>query len=218
MFQVRGFWLPDGETHFGPLLRDGPEFAGGPTYQLRKLLPMMQHINNFRHCIDIGAHCGMWARPLARMFTHVTAFEPVARHVACFKLNVDMRNVTLHEMALGDTARGPVTLHTFPDSTGNTIIAREDGEYSSTMSTLDTVIGDAQPVDFIKIDCEGYEYFVLKGGERLIRKHKPTILVEQKHGKGSQFGIADDAGLKLLVKWGARQVFVMSGDFGFVFK
>ena len=32
--------------------------------------------------------------------------------------------------------------------------------------------------DFIKIDVEGFEYFVLKGGQNLLIKHQPIIWIE----------------------------------------
>ncbi|MCS7028057.1 MAG: FkbM family methyltransferase [Bacteroidia bacterium] len=35
-----------------------------------------------------------------------------------------------------------------------------------------------EKVDFIKIDVEGFEYHVLKGGENVIRRDKPTLFVE----------------------------------------
>ena len=34
------------------------------------------------------------------------------------------------------------------------------------------------PVDFIKIDTEGWEYFILQGGEKTIQKYKPFIQIE----------------------------------------
>ena len=34
------------------------------------------------------------------------------------------------------------------------------------------------PVDFIKIDTEGWEYFILQGGEKTIQKYKPFIQME----------------------------------------
>ena len=33
-------------------------------------------------------------------------------------------------------------------------------------------------IDFIKIDTEGYEYFILKGGEQTIKTYKPIIQLE----------------------------------------
>jgi hypothetical protein len=35
-----------------------------------------------------------------------------------------------------------------------------------------------KPIQFIKIDVEGYEMEVLKGGEQTIRKHMPTMVIE----------------------------------------
>lgn len=44
------------------------------------------------------------------------------------------------------------------------------------LRTLDSL--ELQKVDFIKIDVEGYEYFVLQGGLNTIRKFKPQIILE----------------------------------------
>jgi hypothetical protein len=44
---------------------------------------------------------------------------------------------------------------------------------------LDTIFYDNNiPVDFIKIDTEGWEYFILQGGEKTIQKYKPMIQLE----------------------------------------
>jgi FkbM family methyltransferase len=219
---VNGFWLPDYETHLQQFLLEGPEFAAGPTYQLRKLLRAMPAIKNFRTALDIGAHCGLWSRVLARMFRTVHAFEPVAAHYDCFNRNIfngrddggHNPNVYLWTVALGNT-RHRVSLHTGPSSSGDTYI-KPGGEHSAEMKTLDgfTDAGlNAAPIDFIKIDCEGYELFVLEGGEKLIRKHQPCIIVEQKPGKGRQFNLDDTAAVSLLESWGAYKVKEISGDY-----
>jgi FkbM family methyltransferase len=221
MIQVNGFWLPDHETHLQQFLEQGPEFAGGPTYQLHKLLRAMPAIKNFRTALDIGAHCGLWSRVLARMFRTVHAFEPVPGHRNCFNRNIfkdseRATNVNLWPYALGNTAHS-CTLHTGPSSSGDTYI-KPGGEHQAEMKMLDSFgengielpLGD---IDFIKIDCEGYELFVLEGGEELIRHHKPCIIVEQKPGKGRQFNLHDTAAVSLLESWGAYKVKEISGDY-----
>lgn len=212
MKQVRGFWLPDAEEHLIPFLQSGPEFAGGPTYQLHKLMACMPFIKNFGHAIDVGGHCGLWSRPLAAMFGKVTAFEPVLEHRECFKKNVETYppgNVWLLPFALG-THDTTITMHTGQASSGDTCVSL-GGEHAAEMRTLDSF---ALPrVDFVKIDCEGYELYVLQGGEQLIRKWRPTIIVEQKPGKGRQFGLSDTAAVKLLQDWGAQLVKEISGDY-----
>jgi FkbM family methyltransferase len=177
----------------------------------------MPFIKNFRVALDIGAHCGLWTRVLARMFRTVHAFEPVPAHRDCFAQNLaDARreNVYLWPYALGNT-RHHVSLHTGPSSSGDTYI-KPGGEHSAQMQTLDffeDVNLGAEPIDFIKIDCEGYELFVLEGGEELIRRHKPCIIVEQKPGKGRQFNLDDTAAVSLLESWGAFKMKEISGDY-----
>ncbi|QOZ25288.1 FkbM family methyltransferase [Bradyrhizobium sp. CCBAU 51753] len=216
MKQVKGFWLPDHEEHLVPFLETGPEFAGGPTYQLHKLMAAMPFIRNFRTAVDVGAHCGLWSRPLGAMFSLVKAFEPIATHRECFHANVVPRDygtfefgVTLYSCALGDHD-GSVSLHTGPSSSGDTYV-QEGGEHNAVLKTLDS-FGFAD-VDLIKLDCEGYELFAIKGGEKTIREQKPCIIVEQKPGKGKQFGLGDQDAVVLLQSWGAEVVKEISGDF-----
>lgn len=47
------------------------------------------------------------------------------------------------------------------------------------VDTIDNLFFDRDiPLDFIKIDTEGWEYFILKGGEKTIKKYKPMIQLE----------------------------------------
>ena len=46
-------------------------------------------------------------------------------------------------------------------------------------TTLDSFFYDTDTkVDFIKIDTEGYEYYILQGGIKTINKYKPIIQLE----------------------------------------
>lgn len=210
MIQVRGFYLPDDEEHLGSFLERGPEFAGGPTYQLHKLIAALPWVKNFRTAIDIGGHCGLWSRPLARMFRTVEAFEPVERHRACFAKNLaEVGNVTLHVHALGEH-NGTVNLHSGPNSSGDTTID-EAGEHEAIMATLDSF--HLANVDFIKVDVEGYELFALRGGEETIRRNRPCIIVEQKPGKAQKFGLGETDAVAMLESWGAKLRTEISGDF-----
>jgi hypothetical protein len=47
--------------------------------------------------------------------------------------------------------------------------------------TLDSLLHDMdewQKIDFIKIDVEGYEPFVIQGAKKLIEKHRPILQLE----------------------------------------
>ena len=72
--------------------------------------------------------------------------------------------------------------------------------------------GNLNP-DFIKIDTEGFEYYILLGGEKTIKEHKPTIIVEQKPNKGKTFGLKDTQAVDLLKSWGYSLHGQIAGDY-----
>ena len=83
---------------------------------------------------------------------------------------------TVHEIALGK-GQGAVALEIPPDNTGMAKVVRGVAG-SIQMLPLDHYHFDN--VDFIKIDVEGYELDVIKGGIETLRKNDPVIIVEQK--------------------------------------
>jgi hypothetical protein len=62
-------------------------------------------------------------------------------------------------------------------------------------------------VDYIKVDCEGYELPILTGARETILRNRPIIVVEQKlhkdtgKTKETQFEAVD-----LLKLWGAKEL------------
>jgi FkbM family methyltransferase len=215
--QVKGVWLPETEEHLIPHIERSLEFAGAGTYQFNKFRAAFPYIRNFRHAVDIGAHVGLWSRVMARCFARLTAFEPIECHRTCFVKNVPSGqgcDITLHPIALSDSEE---TLRFMIDaaSSGAThVTTLDDGSGPQVMArALDSF--DLPPVDFLKIDCEGYEYYILKGAERTVRRDRPCIVVEQKPGKGSMYGIDDREAVKLLQSWGGKLRFEIAGDFCF---
>lgn len=69
-------------------------------------------------------------------------------------------------------------------------------------------------VDFLKVDCEGFDYYVMVGAEQTIRRDKPVIVTEQKPGAPSKrYGIPDQQALVLLRSWGYEVQNELNGDF-----
>lgn len=213
MKQVAGFWLPDGEVDLVPFLEASPRFFKGPTYQVDKLLACLPWIKSFGLALDVGAHCGLWSRVLVRMFRKVEAFEPVPHHIECFLKNVP--EATLNTFALGSVRCSVAMKADHPGASGSSCVDQA-GSLMVDVNTIDECDLDGalfDKVDFMKIDCEGFEHFVLKGGEGLIKADQPCIIVEQKQGMGSKYGLDDLAAVDLLKSWGAKERFDMSGDY-----
>lgn len=225
---VGGVWLPESEVHFVEWMTASKRarvVEGKRTYQYHKLEAALRRQPRERRgiCLDVGAHVGLWAMWLAREFERVHAFEPVPPFAGIFPFNVEAENVTLHRLALGD--RETTVSITVPDGlTGNAHVAingkhpgARDGNGSGAadtwhgvpMRTLDSFGFEA--VDFIKIDVEGVECAVIRGGEQTIKACKPNIVIEQK-GNEAAYGEPRDAALVLLKSWGMKDLEVLSGD------
>ena len=213
--QVRGIWLPATEEHLVAHIERGPEFAGAGTYQLQKFQAAFPHIKNFRHAVDIGAHVGLWSRIFARCFARLTAFEPMEAHRACFVENVRPGQgceIELHPFAL-TSEEEVLRFAVSPESTGATHVKAKDDGVGPQVAARPLDSFALSQIDFLKIDCEGYEYFILKGAEQTVRRERPCIVVEQKPRKGSMYGLDDRDAVKLLQSWGAELKFQIAGDF-----
>lgn len=200
---VDGLWLPDGEKH---LLNKNVA-----NYQGDKRDEAMRWVRQWRNAVDVGAHCGLWSVHLAKRFRQVYAFEPVAEHRACFEKNVG-KGARLYDCALG-RAEGVVGIRTDPESSASACV---DGAGAVTMDRLDNF--GLPDVDFLKVDCCGYELPVLQGAADLLRSCKPCVSVEQKPGYPERFGFAARRAVDFLEDLGAvlraekAGVYVMSWD------
>lgn len=217
MKQHQGIWLPDHEEHFVEwMTKNGEIVDGRGTYQIKKLRKAMEYVKQFRTAIDIGAHVGLWSIQLAQRFKTVHAFEPVAEHRECWaknldasgeKLNEDGSGLRLWPCALGEK-EGSVSINIPPGSSGGSSV-REGMDTPLRMLDLHRIYD----VDFIKLDCEGYELLALRGGEHMLTRYKPCVHVEQKPGKAVSYGLPQTGAVEYLQSLGAKLRLEMSGDF-----
>lgn len=172
-------------------------------YQRKYLDKALSFCKNFRVAIDGGAHYGVMSYNLFNKFSTVHAFEiyePVRR---CLKENVhkfQMYNVIVHEFGLGeqsrsidlDTSRGTFGTHIDP--------TKKNGDVP--IKPLDEL--NLVDVDFIKLDCEGYEPFIIKGAEQTIKTFSPVILMERK-GHTERWGLDKYEPVNILREWGYEE-------------
>lgn len=209
-----GLYLPETETHLVDWMKAVKHYVNGkPTYQYSKYNECLKVIKNRRTAIDVGGNLGLWSRVMCLDFKNVQAFEPVTQYCEYFVKNAP--TATLHNIALSDECGELVMACATNGSCGDTspmVNKRKEKE----LQTVDVVLLDDYQftdVDFIKIDCEGYELHVLRGAEQTILNNKPVIIVEQKVGKGKKYGYADDAAVKYLKDLGMKVHQVISGDY-----
>lgn len=134
--------------------------------------------------IDIGAHIGWYSTIASRIVGNgqVVAFEPYATNVCPLKDNLTLNhcsNVLVLEIALGDQ-EGTISLASSDGDSGSVTALpwAHEGSYEVPLAKLDEV---EVPVDLrsaalIKIDVEGWEAHVIRGGQRTISGAKRVLI------------------------------------------
>lgn len=208
-------WVfPDGETHIPEwMTREDHRIDGRLSYQYGKYEAALNLCQRRRTAVDVGAHVGLWSYWMARDFRAVHAFEPAADHRACWQQNLMSwpMKATLYPVALGADA-GMVGIDTDdPASSGNAHVSTNGTPPTVERRTLDSYT--IKHVDLLKIDCEGYEYFVVSGALDTIRRCRPVVVVEQKLGFGPRYGRGDIDAVMLLTDLGAKVFANVGGDY-----
>ncbi|MGE0717472.1 MAG: FkbM family methyltransferase [Alphaproteobacteria bacterium] len=165
--------------------------------------------------VDVGANHGSYTVVLARLVDRVVAVEPIPFEVRILRLRfagaVAAGRVEVVEAALSDASR-EVTLMIPSNSAAlasveAAVASRHHGSAIRVSTrTLDSL--GLAPVGFIKIDVEGHEGAVLRGGMGTVARDRPTLLIEieERHHPGG-FAEARD----LLEPLGYRGWFLMDG-------
>lgn len=151
-----------------------------------RLLPFL--VPRDRAAIDVGANRGIYTHVLAKLCTHVHAFEPNPKMLMLLRRALP-RNATAYQAALSDTDGGTVDLIVpiYGDVFSNVgaslnprMAERPHGLVQVERRTLDSYKFDN--VGYIKIDVEGFEDAVLAGATETIMRNRPIVQVEMEEG------------------------------------
>lgn len=140
--------------------------------------------------IDIGANVGNVTLETAKIVGSkgkVHSFEPDPENYLRLETNLNLNqfsNIIPNKLGLGDAAGTFMIANVNPNNKGmNRIINENTNNFKSQqiqVITLDNYVFERKlnSVDLIKIDVEGFEYYVLKGGVKVINTFHPTFFIE----------------------------------------
>jgi FkbM family methyltransferase len=145
--------------------------------------------------IDVGGHIGTTSLPYSRLFDKVYTYEPNPESYQFLTTNIRINNVTnitpKHCGVGSRSSKCKVVLH---GGNNSGCFYTQDSEEGIDVITLDQELYDnPYSIDFIKIDTEGSELYVLQGGEQLIKTYKPLIQVETNQCSEQYFKYSSDA-------------------------
>jgi FkbM family methyltransferase len=137
------------------------------------------------NAIDVGAHKGGILREIVRL-------APDGRHIGCEPipaLAADLRRrfprVTIHQAALSHRTGTATFAHIVNRPGFSGLVARTYDFPGAAVQSLtvdvkrlDDIVPAERQIAFVKIDCEGGDLEVLRGGIETIRRSKPVIVFE----------------------------------------
>ncbi len=154
-----------------------------------------------RAALDIGANEGLYSMYLCRFASRLHCFEPLPWMASDLEEKFqNVENVVVKNCALGGknetaTIRIPVTAGRQYD-TRSSLVGHFDGQLidGEKVTAVKDLSVEVKRLDdfrldnigFVKIDVEGFELEVLKGGVETITRSRPNLFVEieQKHHQG----------------------------------
>jgi FkbM family methyltransferase len=176
---LRGsWWLLQKRGQLGPVL-----FG---RYEPEHTAIFVERIGHGATVVDVGAHVGYYTLLAARLTGgagSVIAFEPDPANCAVLRRHVKIngyRNVAVEQAAVAD--RNGSEEFTFGRGSGTGHLGVDGSADRPTVVVptldLDSYLGsrEARP-SFIKIDAEGAEVRVLRGASRVLKEHRPVLVL-----------------------------------------
>lgn len=164
----------------------------GRYYDLPLQLAMSRALKVGDRFVDIGTNIGMitlHAAGLVGDSGHIDSFEPNPECCQRIKELLELNNighVKLHEVGLSDVP-DTLTLSVKSEHSGMgtlTLPSDIEDEIISKKFQVPVFVGDdilmqnSQPIKFVKIDVEGFEFRVLKGLKQTLKTWNPIVVTE----------------------------------------
>lgn len=137
---------------------------------------------------DIGSNIGYYALLASRYTKKVYAFEPDPRNFPGLKKNIELNNcinIEPYNLAVSDR-ESEIDFLIDSEYCNRSRIATstQKNQKAQTIKVKAISVDDfvskkgINSVDVIRSDVEGYEYFIIKGAKKTIKKHKPKMFLE----------------------------------------
>lgn len=185
------------KIHVDPTDLYGPSFyvmfgGSGAFYHYEEDLKseITQHLKKNDVFFDVGANIGLISLFVKKFFPEVEihAFEPGDSTYACFSetiLKNKFSKIFLNKKGVSNQ-EGVAKFFIDSKSNGGSSLVREQfGEtIEIDLTTIDKYVQKTGVIpNFIKVDVEGAEDFVLQGARETIQNHKPILIIESDNEK-----------------------------------
>lgn len=153
-------------------------------YEVNNLQNIILDTDN---CWDVGANIGFYSFLFASIAKNgkVVAFEPILKtfnDLNYGKEKNNYKNLSLKNFALGsECTKQKIYFDKLDHSMGTASFFGSNIFHNSELvdiNTIDSICKNICIPDLIKIDVEGFQQEVIKGGESFFKKHSPMVMIE----------------------------------------
>ena len=168
------------------LVKGDSEWAKNSKYDVETFSIMAKALGRHSTAIDVGTSVG-------KFISTFNSYSPDGQHFGFeaspasyqhVKKRIKASNISLYNMAVSNKT-GTCEFNVSQNSDYSGLIPTKSAlEFGPSMpikletDTLDNIIPKDLAVDFIKIDVEGAELWVLEGAKELLRRCKPVVVFE----------------------------------------
>ena len=148
----------------------------------------VKYCKQFRNAIDAGTWIGDSTVQMAPMFDRVIGFEPHPLVFVCCEKNLkdrDITNVEMYNYALSNENK-LMNLYNGKSTFSGWVSEKEEVPELVTVHNeqqVQTIVLDSyhfEDIDFIKLDCDSHEGYILAGAENFFKTNSPVVLIENK--------------------------------------
>lgn len=148
---------------------------------------LLSFIKPDSNILDIGANIGDTTLQMAKKLNgkgQIFSFEPSPAVFERMKTNVSLnnfKNINLFNAGMGDEVGVLNLISHGSNHSGGAFISKDANDaIKVAVTTIDKFVADQKlsKLDFLKIDTEGFEVFVIKGGVNTFRNLKPSLFIE----------------------------------------
>lgn len=182
------------------------------SYQKDKFERAMKWVTDFGVALDIGAHVGHWAHNLKGKFKEVHCFEPTPDNYECLVRNVP--GVNYYPVALNEIpGRFMLYLESGSNSGSWTAFPKNQKQIvKNILVRVETLDSFNLKPDFIKMDVQDCELFILKGGVETLKRYKPVLCLESKYNRFNTdiHQLLDSINYRVADVYGKEEIFICS--------
>jgi FkbM family methyltransferase len=203
-------WIDKGKFYFSPTQWgiSGNIYTG--LLEFEDMSFLLHYLKTDDLFVDVGANHGSYSILAGAVIgATVIAYEPIPQTFINLKANVELNEISNQTKCLTQAVgeREKEILFSNQNVSALNHALRDCEQIKNSvlvkMVTLDNSLGKEIP-NLMKIDVEGYEYAVLMGGERILKKPELNAIIIEVSKLGERYGFNKSMILSLMRKHGFR--------------